>query len=64
MHVITGSSRLRTDPLTVIAEPFSWWVIEDFAGPRPGGRAVRPGRRPYEEMKLRLLAYHTALLPR
>ena len=51
------------DPLTVIAEPFSWWVIEDFAGPRPDWDAqFVADTRPYEEMKLRLLnASHTAL---
>jgi fructuronate reductase len=51
------------DPLTVIAEPFSWWVIEDFPGPRPAWDAqFVDDSRPYEEMKLRLLnASHTAL---
>ncbi len=51
------------DPLTVIAEPFSWWVIEDFDGPRPAWNAqFVTDTRPYEEMKLRLLnASHTAL---
>ena len=51
------------DPLTVIAEPFSWWVIEDFDGPRPNWSAqFVEDTRPYEEMKLRLLnASHTAL---
>jgi fructuronate reductase len=55
------------DPLTVIAEPFSWWVIEDaFAGPRPewdrAGAQFVDDTRPYEAMKLRLLnASHTAL---
>ncbi len=51
------------DPLTVIAEPFSWWVIEDFDGARPEWDAqFVEDTRPYEEMKLRLLnASHTAL---
>ena len=51
------------DPLTVIAEPFSRWVIEDFDGPRPAWDAqFVEDTRPYEEMKLRLLnASHTAL---
>jgi fructuronate reductase len=51
------------DPLTVIAEPFSWWVIEDFDGPRPDWNAqFVADTRPYEQMKLRLLnASHTAL---
>jgi fructuronate reductase len=51
------------DPLTVIAEPFSWWVIEDFDGPRPDWDVqFVADTRPYEEMKLRLLnASHTAL---
>jgi fructuronate reductase len=52
------------DPLTVIAEPFSQWVIEDFPGPRPDwpGVQIVPDSRPYELMKLRLLnASHTAL---
>ena len=56
-----------TDPLTVIAERFSQWVIEDaFAGPRPAweeaGAQLVADSRPYELMKLRLLnASHTAL---
>jgi len=51
------------DPLTVIAEPFSWWVIEHFEGPRPDWNArFVEDTRPYEKMKLRLLnASHTAL---
>ena len=55
------------DPLTVVAEPFSQWVIEDaFAGPRPAwedaGAQLVADTRPYELMKLRLLnASHTAL---
>ena len=55
------------DPLTVVAEPFSQWVIEDaFAGPRPAwenaGAHLVADTRPYELMKLRLLnASHTAL---
>ncbi len=51
------------DPLTVIAEPFSRWVIEDFDGPRPDWNAqFVEDTRPYEEMKLRLLnGSHTAL---
>jgi fructuronate reductase len=55
------------DPLTVVAEPFSQWVIEDdFAGPRPAwesaGAQLVPDTRPYEAMKLRLLnASHSAL---
>jgi fructuronate reductase len=53
-----------TDPLTVVAEPFSQWVIEDFPGPRPDwpGVQIVPDSRPYELMKLRLLnASHTAI---
>jgi len=55
------------DPLTVVAEPFSQWVIDDtFAGPRPAwenaGAQLVKDSRPYELMKLRLLnASHTAL---
>ena len=52
------------DPLTVVAEPFSQWVIEDFPGPRPDWPGVEIVRdsRPYELMKLRLLnASHSAL---
>jgi fructuronate reductase len=51
------------DPLTVIAEPFSMWVIEDFAGPRPDWDArFVADTRPFEAMKLRLLnGSHTAL---
>jgi fructuronate reductase len=54
-------------PLTVIAEPFSQWVIEDaFAGPRPAweraGAQLVPDTRPYETLKLRLLnGAHSAL---
>ena len=29
------------DPLTVVAEPFSQWVIEDFPGPRPDWPGVQ-----------------------
>jgi fructuronate reductase len=53
-----------TDPLTVVAEPFSQWVIEDFPGPRPDwpGVEIVPDSRPYELVKLRLLnASHSAL---
>ena len=52
------------DPLTVVAEPFSQWVIEEFPGPRPDwpGVQIVPDSRPYELMKLRLLnASHSAL---
>jgi fructuronate reductase len=55
------------DPLTVVAEPFSQWVIEDaFAGPRPAweraGAQIVPDAGPYEALKLRLLnASHSAL---
>jgi fructuronate reductase len=52
------------DPLTVVAEPFSQWVIEDFPGPRPDwpGVQIVPDSRPYELMKLRLLnGTHSAL---
>jgi fructuronate reductase len=51
------------DPLTVIAEPFSWWVIEHFDGPRPDWNVqFVEHSRPYEQMKLRLLnGSHTAL---
>jgi fructuronate reductase len=53
-----------TDPLTVVAEPFSQWVIEEFPGPRPDwpGVEIVPDSRPYELTKLRLLnGTHTAL---
>jgi len=56
-----------SDPLTVVAEPFSQWVIEDaFAGPRPAwenaGALLVADSRPYELRKLRLLnASHSAL---
>jgi fructuronate reductase len=55
------------DPLTVIAEPFSLWVIEDaFTGPRPAweraGALLVPDAAPYEAMKLRLVnGAHSAL---
>jgi fructuronate reductase len=52
------------DPLTVVAEPFSQWVIEEFPGPRPEwpGVEIVPDSRPYELMKLRLLnGTHSAL---
>jgi fructuronate reductase len=52
------------DPLTVVAEPFSQWVIEDFAGPRPAWPGVQTveNTAPYELMKLRLLnGTHSAL---
>jgi fructuronate reductase len=55
------------DPLTVVAEPYSQWVIEDaFAGPRPAWERASAqlvaDARPYEAMKLRLLnASHSAL---
>jgi fructuronate reductase len=53
-----------TDPLTVVAEPFSQWVIEEFPGPRPDwpGVQIVPDSRPYELTKLRLLnGTHSAL---
>ena len=53
-----------TDPLTVVAEPFSQWVIEDFPGPRPDwpGVEIVPDTTPYELTKLRLLnGTHSAL---
>jgi len=55
-----------TDPLTVVAEPFSQWVIEDFDGPRPAwedaGAQIVQDTAPFELMKLRLLnGSHTAL---
>jgi fructuronate reductase len=52
------------DPLTVVAEPFSQWVIEDFPGPRPDwpGVQIVADSRPYEKTKLRLLnGTHSAL---
>jgi fructuronate reductase len=52
------------NPLTVVAEPFSRWVIEDFPGPRPDwpGVQIVPDTHPHEVMKLRLLnGTHTAL---
>ena len=52
------------DPLTVVAEPFSQWVIEDFPGPRPDWPGVQfvPDTSPYELTKLRLLnGTHSAL---
>ena len=53
-----------TDPLTVVAEPFSQWVIEEFDGPRPDwpGVEIVPDTRPHELTKLRLLnGTHSAL---
>jgi fructuronate reductase len=60
---ITPASR---DPLVVVTEPFSQWVIEDFAGARPAweraGALIVPDAQPYETMKLRLLnGAHSAL---
>jgi fructuronate reductase len=54
------------DPLVVVTEPFSQWVIEDFAGLRPewerAGAMIVPDARPYEAMKLRLVnGAHSAL---
>jgi fructuronate reductase len=52
------------DPLTVVAEPFSQWVIERFPGPRPAwpGVQIVENAAPHEAMKLRLLnGSHTAL---
>jgi fructuronate reductase len=51
------------DPLRIVTERFSQWVIEDFDGPRPDWDAqFVPDSRPYELMKLRLLnGSHTAL---
>jgi fructuronate reductase len=52
------------DPLIVVAEPFSQWVIEDFAGPRPAwpGVEIVADSTPDEVMKLRLLnGTHSAL---
>ena len=53
-----------TDPLTVVAEPFSQWVIEEFDGPRPDwpGVQIVPDSRPYELVQLRLLnGSHSAM---
>ena len=54
------------DPLTVITEPFSLWVIERFDGDRPAweraGALIVDDTGPYELMKLRLVnASHSAL---
>jgi fructuronate reductase len=55
------------DEATVVAEPFSQWVLEDaFRGPRPAweaaGAMLVPDTRPYETMKLRLVnGGHSAL---
>jgi fructuronate reductase len=55
------------DPLVVVTEPFSLWVIEDrFAGARPAwedaGALLVPDAAPYEAMKLRLVnAAHSAM---
>jgi fructuronate reductase len=51
------------DPLTVVTEPFSLWIIEAFDGERPAWDAtIVPDTRPYELMKLRLVnASHSAL---
>jgi fructuronate reductase len=54
------------DPLVVVTEPFSMWIIEEFDGPRPAweraGALIVPDARPYEAMKLRLVnAAHSAL---
>jgi fructuronate reductase len=51
------------DPLTVVTEPFSLWIIEDFAGARPAWDVTFvPDTAPYELMKLRLVnASHSAL---
>jgi fructuronate reductase len=48
------------DAGTVVAEPFTQWVIEDsFAGPRPdwekAGATLAPDVAPYETVKLRML---------
>jgi fructuronate reductase len=61
---ITPSS---DDPLVVVTEPFSMWVIEDsFLGARPAweraGAMLVPDTAPYEAMKLRLVnGAHSAL---
>jgi len=55
------------DPLVVVTEPFSLWVIEDaFLGARPewerAGAMLVPDTAPYEAMKLRLVnGAHSAL---
>jgi fructuronate reductase len=54
------------DPLTVVTEPFSLWIIERFDGERPAweraGALFVDDTRPYELMKLRLVnASHSAL---
>jgi fructuronate reductase len=54
------------DPLRVVTEPFSMWIVEDFAGARPAweraGALLVPDARPYEAMKLRVVnAAHSAL---
>jgi fructuronate reductase len=55
------------DPLVVVTEPFTLWVIEDrFAGARPAweraGALLMPDAAPYEAMKLRLVnAAHSAM---
>ncbi|HEX5617925.1 MAG TPA: mannitol dehydrogenase family protein [Solirubrobacteraceae bacterium] len=54
------------DPLTVVTEPFSLWIIERFDGDRPAweraGALIVDDARPYELMKLRLVnASHSAL---
>jgi fructuronate reductase len=54
------------EPLTVVAEPFSQWVIEAFDGRRPAwedaGAQIVEDSRPFELLKLRLLnASHSAL---
>jgi len=51
------------DPLTVVTEPFSLWIIENFDGVRPAWGAVFvDDAGPYELLKLRLVnASHSAL---
>lgn len=54
------------DPLTVVTEPFSLWIVEHFDGERPAweraGALIVDDTRPYELMKLRLVnASHSAL---
>jgi fructuronate reductase len=54
------------DPLTVVTEPFSLWIIERFDGVRPAweraGALFVDDAGPYELMKLRLVnAAHSAL---
>jgi len=64
-----AASRLigARDEATVVAEPFSQWVLEDaFRGRRPAweaaGAMLVPDTRPYEAMKLRLVnGGHSAL---